>query len=163
MITKYEWLEISDIRKRFINFQAWLLEACSICNIKHKKDQLYDFFRSNSCFVLKCYQQKNYKPDHKELVFEKMTEISAKPKRGIIKRISNAISNSRSFIRLSEMIINIEKLKDAPEVYPDFLGIEKITTLICSSLGIWKTTALREIIMILKDKIHDISSLPCYI
>ena len=55
---KYEWLEVGDIRKGFINFQARSLEACPICNIKHKKDQLYDFFRSNSCFVLKCYQQK---------------------------------------------------------------------------------------------------------
>ena len=61
------------------------------------------------------------------------------------------------------MMINVEKLKDAPEVYPDFLDIEKTTTLIRSSLGTWKTIALREIIMVLKDKVHDISSLPCYI
>src|SRR5437868_7623600 len=60
-------------------------------------------------------------------------------------------------------MINVEKLKDAPEVYPDFLGIEKTTTLIRSSPGTWKTTTLREIIMALKDKVHDISSLPCYI
>jgi len=32
-------------------------------------------------------------------------------------------------------MINVEKLKDAPEVYPDFLGIEKTTTLIRSSWG----------------------------
>ncbi len=55
------------------------------------------------------------------------------------------------------------KLRDSPEAYPNFLSTEKMTTLICSSLGTWKTTALREIIMALKDKVHDISSLPCFI
>ncbi|GBC19776.2 hypothetical protein GLOIN_2v1842826 [Rhizophagus irregularis DAOM 181602=DAOM 197198] len=65
--------------------------------------------------------------------------------------------------KLSETMINVEKLKDAPEVYPDFLGIKKMTTLIRSPLGTWKTTTLREIIMALKNKIHDLSSLPCYI
>ena len=132
---KYGWLEVDDIRKGFINFQVRSLEACLICNIKHKKDQLYGFLRSNGCFVLKCYQQKNYKPDHKGLVFGKVTEIPAKPKRGIVERIGNAISNPRPLVGLSEMMINVEKLKDTPEVYSDFLGIEKITTLICSPLG----------------------------
>src|SRR5205085_5269581 len=66
-------------------------------------------------------------------------------------------------IELSEMTINVEKLRDAPEAYPDFLNTEKTTTLIRSPPGTWKTTALREIIMGLKDKVHDISSLPCYI
>ncbi|PKC52529.1 hypothetical protein RhiirA1_481285 [Rhizophagus irregularis] len=54
------------------------------------------------------------------------------------------------------MMINVEKLKDAPEVYPDFLGIEKTTTLIRSPPGTWKTTALREIIMALKDKVESL-------
>src|SRR5437868_7968704 len=160
---KYGWLEIGNIRKGFVNFKARSLEACPICNIKHKKDQLYGFLRSNGCFVLKCYRQKNYKPDHKGLAFEKVIEISAKPKRGIVERIGDAISNSRPLVELSETMINVEKLKDAPEVYPDFLGIEKTTTLIRSPPGTWKTTALREIIMALKDKVHDISSLPCFI
>ncbi|PKY36275.1 hypothetical protein RhiirB3_458508, partial [Rhizophagus irregularis] len=78
---------------------------------------------------------KNYKPDHKGLAFGKVTEISAKPKRGIVKRIGDAISNPRLLVGLSEMMINVEKLKDVPEVYPDFLGIEKITTFIRSPLG----------------------------
>ena len=160
---KYGWLEISNIRKGFVNFQARSLEACPICNIHHEKDQLYGFLRSNGCFVLKCYQQKNYKPDHKGLAFGKVTEISAKPKRGIVERIGDAISNPRPLVELSETMINVEKLKDAPEVYPDFLGIEKTTTLIRSPPGTWKTTTLREIIMALKDKVHDISSLPCFI
>src|SRR6266498_290013 len=132
---KYGWLEVGDIRKGFINFQARSLEVCPICNIKHEKDQLYGFLRSNGCFVLKCYRQKNYKPDHKGLAFGKVTKISAKPKKGIVERIGDAISNPHPLVGLSEMMINVEKLKDAPEVYPDFLGIEKITTLICSSLG----------------------------
>ncbi len=139
------------------------MEACTICNIKHEKDQLYGFLRSNGCFVLKCYQQKNYKLDHKGLAFGKVTKNSAKPKKGIVERIGDAISNPRLLVGLSEMMINVEKLKDAPEVYPDFLGIEKTITLIRSLLETWKTTALREIIMALKDKVHDISSLPCFI
>ncbi|PKY35398.1 hypothetical protein RhiirB3_456151, partial [Rhizophagus irregularis] len=115
VIAKYGWLEIGDIRKEFINFQAWSLEACPICNIKYEKDQLYGFLRSNGCFVLKCYRQKNYKPDHKGLAFRKVTEVSAKSKRGIVERIGDAISNPRPLIELSEMMINVEKLKDAPE------------------------------------------------
>ncbi|CAG8819352.1 45312_t:CDS:2, partial [Gigaspora margarita] len=106
---------------------------------------------------------KNYKPDHKELVFGKVTEISAKPKRGIVERIDDTISNPHPLVGLLEMMINVEKLKDAPEVYPDFLGIEKMTTLIHSPPGTWKTTTLREIIMVLKNKVHDFSSLPCHI
>ncbi|PKY62820.1 hypothetical protein RhiirA4_490018, partial [Rhizophagus irregularis] len=77
--------------------------------------------------------------------------------------VGDAISNPRPLVGLSEMMINVEKLKDAPEVYPNFLDIEKTTTLIRSPLGTWKTTALREIIMALKDKVHDISSLPYFI
>ena len=97
---KYGWLEIGNIRKEFVNFQAWSLEACPICNIKHEKDQLYGFLRSNGCFVLKCYRQKNYKPDHKGLVFRKVTEIPAKPKRGIVKRIGDAILNPHLLVEL---------------------------------------------------------------
>ncbi|PKY12571.1 hypothetical protein RhiirB3_378570 [Rhizophagus irregularis] len=133
---KFGWLEIGSIKKEFVNFQAKSYEACPICEIKHEKNQLYGFLRSNGCFILKCYWQKQYKSDHKELIFGKVIEISAKPKRGIVKRI--------------------EKLKDAPEVYPDFLGIEKTTTLIRSPPGTWKTTALREIIMALKDKVESL-------
>ena len=64
-----------------------------------------------------------------------MTKISAKPKKRIVKRIGDAISNPHSLVKLSEMMINVEKLKDVPEVYSDFLNIEKITTLIRSPLG----------------------------
>ena len=132
---KYGWLEVGDIKKGFINFQARSLEACPICNIKHEKDQLYGFLRSNGCFVLKCYQQKTYKPYYKGLAFGKVTEISVKPKRGLVERIGDAISNPRPLVGLSETMINIEKLKDALKVYPDFLGIKKMTTLIRSPPG----------------------------
>ncbi|CAG8805041.1 6671_t:CDS:2, partial [Gigaspora margarita] len=163
VIAKYEWLEVGNIMKDFVNFQARSLEECPICNICHKKDQLYGFLRSNGCFILRCYRQKQYKPDHKGLEFRKATKFSAKPKQEIVERIGDAISNPRPLIELSEMAINVEKLRDALEAYPDFLNTEKMTTLIRSPLGTWKTTALREIIMALKDKVHDISSLPCYI
>ncbi|CAG8505342.1 8495_t:CDS:2 [Scutellospora calospora] len=54
------------------------------------------------------------------------------------------------------MAINVEKLKDASEAYSDFLSTKKITILIHSPSGTWKTTALREIIMALKDKIESL-------
>jgi hypothetical protein len=49
-----------------------------------------------------------------------VTEIPAKPKRGIVKRISNVISNLHLLVGLSEMMINVEKLKNASKVYFDF-------------------------------------------
>ncbi|PKK57159.1 hypothetical protein RhiirC2_798576 [Rhizophagus irregularis] len=134
---KYKWLEVGSIKKEFINFQVKSYEACPICDIRHEKDQLY--------------------------IFGKVTEISAKPKRGKVERIADAISNPHPLVELSETVINVKKLRDAPKAYPDFLNTEKTTTLIRSPLGTWKTTALREIIMGLKDKVYDISSLPCYI
>src|SRR5436305_10568814 len=106
---------------------------------------------------------KQYKPDHKELTFEEVTKFFAKPKREIVERISDVISNLHSLIRLLETIINVEKLRDSSEAYSDFLSTERMTTLIHSPSGTWKTTALREIIMALKDKVHDISSLSCFI
>ncbi|PKY58654.1 hypothetical protein RhiirA4_480746, partial [Rhizophagus irregularis] len=131
---KYEWLEIGHIRKGFVNFQAKSYEACPICGIKHERDQLLPKEASLpvkhefTIAVLVIFGLVL------GLAFGKVTKISAKPKRGIVKRIGDAILNPRPLVKLSEMMINVEKLKDAPEVYPDFL-----------------------------DKVHDISSLPCYI
>ena len=85
--------------------------------------------------MLRCYRQKQYKPDHKGLAFGEATKFSAKPKRGIVERIGDAISNPRPLVELLEIMINVKKLKDAPEVYPNFLGIEKTTTLIRSPSG----------------------------
>jgi hypothetical protein len=69
------------------------------------------------------------------LAFRKATKFSVKPKREIVERIGDAISNPRPLIELSEMAINVEKLRDAPEAYPDFLNTEKTITLIHFPLG----------------------------
>jgi hypothetical protein len=66
---KYKWLEVGSIKKRFINFQAKSYEAYTICDIRHEKDQLYGFLRSDGWFIFRCYRQKQYKPDHKGLTF----------------------------------------------------------------------------------------------
>uniref|UniRef100_U9TL61 Uncharacterized protein n=1 Tax=Rhizophagus irregularis (strain DAOM 181602 / DAOM 197198 / MUCL 43194) TaxID=747089 RepID=U9TL61_RHIID len=44
---KFGWLEIGSIKKGFVNFQAKSYKACPICEIKHEKDQIYGFLRSN--------------------------------------------------------------------------------------------------------------------
>ena len=72
---KYGWLEIGNIRKGFVNFQAKSLEACPICNIKHERNQLYGFLLKDEHFVLKCYWQKQYKPDHRGLAFKVASDI----------------------------------------------------------------------------------------
>ena len=135
VIAKYGWLEVGNIRKGFVNFQAQSLEACPICDIKHEKDQLYGFLLRSGSFMLRCYWQKQYKPDHKGLTFGEATKFFAKPKREIVERISDAISNPHSLVRLSETIINVEKLRDSPEAYHNFLSTEKMTTLIRSPPG----------------------------
>ena len=142
------------------------MEACPICEIKHEKDQLYGFLLRSGCFVLRCYREKQYKPDHKGLAFKGASDIIKPkeiPKQKIVDRLANAIAKPRPLVELPGKVINVKKLKDAPESYPDFLSSEKTITLICSSPATWKTTTLREIIMALKDKVHDISSLPCFI
>ncbi|GES82553.1 hypothetical protein GLOIN_2v1770212 [Rhizophagus clarus] len=166
---KYKWLEVGSIKKGFINFQAKSYEACPICDIRHEKDQLYSFLRSDRRFILRCYRQKQYKPDHKGLTFGEASTLRdiIKPKnrpiQKIVDRVVNAIAKLRPLVELSGKVINVKKLKDAPESYPDFLSSEKTTTLIRLSPATWKTTTLREIIMALKDKVHDIFSLPCFI
>ncbi|GES92568.1 hypothetical protein GLOIN_2v1770212 [Rhizophagus clarus] len=144
---KYKWLEVGSIKKGFINFQAKSYEAYPICDIRYKKDQLYGFLRSDGRFILRCYRQKQYKPDHKGLTFGEISTLQdiIKPKdrliQKIVDRVANAIAKPCLLVEFSE----------------------KTTTLIRSSLATWKTTTLREIIMALKDKVHDISSLPCFI
>ncbi|CAG8841966.1 35460_t:CDS:2, partial [Gigaspora margarita] len=86
VIAKYSWLQIRKIKKGFINFQAqsicetedFISKECSICDIKYKKDQLYEFIRKNGHFILKCYQQKQYKPEHKGLSFDKVSDKEIK-------------------------------------------------------------------------------------
>jgi hypothetical protein len=97
------------------------------------------------------------------LIFGEAIKIPTIAKRGIAERIANAVIKPHPFVELPGKVINVKKLKDAPESYPDFLSIDRTTTLIRSSPATWKTTTLREIIMALKDNMHNISSLPCFI
>ncbi|CAG8579886.1 9643_t:CDS:10, partial [Scutellospora calospora] len=159
VIEKYGWLQIRRIEKGFINFQAQSVKECPIYDVKHDKDQLYGFIRKNRHFILKCYQQKQYKLDHKGLSFDKVSdkvELKEKPKLGLSERITNAVLNPHSLSELHGEVINVKKLKDTPESYPDFLSTEKTATLIRSSPATWKTTTLREIIMASKSKINAI-------
>src|SRR6185369_3470072 len=138
VIVKYGWLQIGRIEKGFINFQAQSVKECPICDAKHDKDQLYGFIRKNGRFIRKCYRQKQYKPDHKGLSFDKVSdkvELKEKPKWGLIERLPNAILNSRPLVKLSGKIINVKEMKDAPEAYPDFLSKDHTTTLICSPVA----------------------------
>ena len=109
MVTaKYGWFEVGDIRKGFINFQARSLEACPICNIKHEKDQLYGFLLKDRCFVLKCYRQKQYKPDHRGLAFKEASDIiklKEKPKQKIVDRMANAYQIRIHFLNYLEKLL----------------------------------------------------------
>ncbi|RIA85086.1 hypothetical protein C1645_831339 [Glomus cerebriforme] len=99
-------------------------EACPICDIRHEKDQLYGFLRSDRRFILRCYRQKQYKPDHKGLTFGEASTLRdiIKPKdrpiQKIVDRVANAIAKPRPLVEFSE----------------------KTTTLIRSSPATWKTT-----------------------
>ena len=111
---KYKWLEVGDIKKGFVNFQARSLEACPICEIKHEKDQLYGFLLRSGCFVLRCYRQKQYKPDHKGLVFKGVSDIIKPkeiPKQKIVDRLANAIAKPRPLVKLPGKVINVKKLR----------------------------------------------------
>ncbi|RIA81091.1 origin of replication binding protein [Glomus cerebriforme] len=136
---KYEWLEIGHIRKGFVNFQAKSYKACPICGIKHERDQLYGFLRSNGHFVLKCYRQNQYKPDHKGLIFGEAS--------GIIK------AKERPKWELND------RDGRAPEAYPDLSSVCS-TTLIRSPIGTSKTKALRGI---LNSLAGNRENLPCFI
>ncbi|RIA79460.1 hypothetical protein C1645_840624 [Glomus cerebriforme] len=159
--TKYGWFEIGNIRKGFVNFQARSLEACPICNIKHKRDQLYGFLLKDGCFVLKCYWQKQYKPDHRELAFKGASDIiklKEKPKQKIVDRMANVILNSLPLPELSGRVINIEEIEDFPEAYSNFLSKEPSTTLIRSPMMTGKTKGLRKY---LNSLTRSKASLPC--
>ena len=72
---KYKWLNIGKVKNGFISFQAQLSNRCPICEIIHEKDQLRGFIRKKWIFYIynKCYRQKQYKLDHKGLIFDKVS------------------------------------------------------------------------------------------
>ncbi|PKC04868.1 hypothetical protein RhiirA5_486904 [Rhizophagus irregularis] len=144
---KFGWLEIGSIKKGFINFQAKSYEACPICDICHERDQLYGFLLRDGCFILKCYWQKQYKPDHRGLVFKGASDIikpKERPKQKIVDRMANAISNPYPLSELSGGVINVKEMEDFPEAYPDFLNEVPSTTLIRSPIITGKTKGLRK-------------------
>ncbi|PKC68112.1 hypothetical protein RhiirA1_457640 [Rhizophagus irregularis] len=135
MHTKYEWLEIGHIRKGFVNFQAKSYKAYPICGIKYERDQLYGFLRSNGYFVLKCYRQNQYKPDHKGLTFGEVSGIikpKERPKWELNDRLINVVKNPHLLSELSRKNINVKETEEAPEAYPDFLSSVCSMTLIRS-------------------------------
>ncbi|CAG8480817.1 17706_t:CDS:10 [Cetraspora pellucida] len=99
-----------------------------ICDVKHEKDQLYEFIHQNRCFILKYYRQKQYKPEHKGLSFDKV------------------VKHLHLLIELSRNNINVKKMKNAPEAYSDFISEEPTTTLIRLPVASEKTKTLREIL-----------------
>ena len=137
------------------------MEACPICNIKHERDQLYGFLLKDGRFVLKCYRQKQYKPDHRGLAFKGASDIiklKEKPKQKIVDRMANAISNPLPLPELSGRVINVEEMEDFPEAYPNFLSKEPSTTLIRFPMMTGKTKGLRKYLNSLaRSKV----SLPC--
>ncbi|CAG8718658.1 895_t:CDS:2, partial [Gigaspora rosea] len=162
-IANYGWLQIGRIEKGFINFQAQYIKECPICDVKHEKDQLYGFIRKNGDFVLKCYRQKQYKPDHKGLSFGKVSdkvESKVKPKWRLIERLPNAVKHPCPLVELSGKNINAREMENAPEAYPNFLSEEPTTSLIRSPVMTGKTKALR---IILNSLAKEGSRLPCFV
>ncbi|CAG8783655.1 28870_t:CDS:2, partial [Gigaspora margarita] len=133
VIAKYEWLQIGKIEKEFINFQAQ-----------------------------SCYRQKQYKPDHKGLSYDKVSdkvESKVKPKWRLIERLPKTVKYPRPLAELSEKNINVKNMEDAPEAYPDFSSEDLTTTLICSPVATGKTKTLREIFNSLA---KSEANLPCF-
>src|ERR1700722_7991099 len=113
--------------------------------------------------MLRCYRQKQYKLDHKELVFGEASDIiksNERPKQKIINKMANAISNLRPLPVLSGAVINIKEMEDFPEAYPNFLSEEPSTTLIRSPMMTGKTKGLRKY---LNSLARSIAKLPCII
>ncbi|CAG8821937.1 42975_t:CDS:2, partial [Gigaspora margarita] len=150
---------IGKIGKGLINFRVQLPKECPICEVRHKRDQLYRFLLKDGRFILKCFQQKQYKPDHKGLVFGEVTNNLPRPKWGLSERIVNIIKRPRPLLDLFGKNINVKEMEDAPEAYPDFSSEEPTTTLIRSPIATGKPKTLREILNSLaKSK----ANLPCF-
>ncbi|RIB11429.1 hypothetical protein C2G38_2203417 [Gigaspora rosea] len=144
VIEKYRWLQIGKFGNGFINFQAQPI----LC-------------RPEGHFILKCYWQKQYKPEHKSISFDKVSnkvESKEKPKWGLIERIVKAIKHPHPLPQLPGEVINVKKIENAPEAYLDFLSEEHTTILIRSPVASGKTKTLREI---LDSLAKSEANLPC--
>ncbi|RHZ56118.1 hypothetical protein Glove_406g23 [Diversispora epigaea] len=114
-------------------------------------------------FVLKCYRQKQYKPDHKGLSFDKVSdkvESKEKPKWRLCERLPKAVLTPHQFSELPGESINVKEMEDALDAFPDFLSEEPSTTLIRSTVGTGKTKTLRKILASLA---QSGANLPCTI
>src|SRR6185369_17887978 len=112
--------------------------------------------------MLKCYRQKQYKPEHKGLSFDKVSdkvELKEKPKWRLDERIAKAVLNPHPLPELPGEVINIKEMENASEAYPDFLSEEPTTTLIRSPVASGKTKTLREILDFLA---KSEANLPCF-
>ncbi|CAG8518535.1 8798_t:CDS:2, partial [Diversispora eburnea] len=67
-----------------------------------------------------------------------------KPKLGLNERIAKAVLNLRPLPKLPEEVINVKKMENASEVYPNFLSNEPSTTLIRFPMITGKTKGLRK-------------------
>ncbi|CAG8828016.1 9962_t:CDS:2 [Gigaspora margarita] len=110
-------LQVGKIRNGFINFEAQSVKECSICEVKHDKNQHYGFIRKNSHFILK-----------------------------LDERIPKAVSTPHQFPKLPRESINVKEMEDALDAFSDFLSEEPSTTLIRSTVGTGKTKTLRKIL-----------------
>ncbi|CAG8657975.1 10099_t:CDS:1, partial [Diversispora eburnea] len=94
-----------------------------------------------------CYRQKQYKPEHKSLSFDKVSDkvkSIVKLKLELNERIAKAVLNSRPLPKLSGEVINVKEMENVPEVYSNFLSNEPSTTLIRSHMITGKMKGLKK-------------------
>ncbi|CAG8573386.1 2269_t:CDS:2, partial [Scutellospora calospora] len=120
-------------------------------NLVIEKYEWLQIGRAKKGFInFQCYWQKQYKPDHKGLSFDKVSdkvESEVKLKKwGLIERLLKAVKHPRPLVELSGNNINVKEMENAPEAYSDFMSEEPTTTLIRSPIASGKTKTLREIL-----------------
>ncbi|PKY62647.1 hypothetical protein RhiirA4_489494 [Rhizophagus irregularis] len=61
-----------------------------------KKNQQYEFFCKDGCFILKCHHQKRYKPDHAGILFgeeSSFCKVSSSTSKKTMSQVSSAVSS----------------------------------------------------------------------
>ncbi|RHZ45577.1 hypothetical protein Glove_669g24 [Diversispora epigaea] len=84
-----------------------------------------------------CYRQKQYKPEHKSLSFDKVSDkvkSKEKSKWRLIERLPKAVFTPHQFSELPEESINVKEMEDVLDAFPDFLSKEPSITLIRSTV-----------------------------